>query len=453
MATKPDVQTLSADSGDILNAVRNESSAAFRAAVPAAYNTDESVREVGAAILGSHALRNEFLENLWNRIGRVVFTSKMYSNNLAPLKKGMLDFGETVEEIFVEIAKVDEFDPANSYANELKRTVPDVRTAFHILNYQKVYRATTTVAQLRQAFLSMAGVRSLVMGIVDSLYSGAAYDEQQVFKYAIARQVLDGGLYAKKVPAATKANASEVVTEVKRASDDMEFMSTEFNLAGVHNFTGKDSQFLILTNEFNALTDVNVLAAAFNMGKAEFDGKHLRVDGFDKLDKERLDQLLGGNEWYSYPTAAELAELKSVPAVLIDETWFQFYDNYEEFNQTYVGDGLYWNNRYHAWKTVSTSPYSNAVVFVPGDPSVTSVDVSPASVTAAAGQKVQFNATVVTSNFARETVEWSVTGAATIDANGLLTVPSDATASATYTVTATSTADGTKTDTATVTVA
>lgn len=453
MPTMPEVKTFTGNSADAMNAARNLASAAYREAVPVAVNTDQSIREVGQYILGSHALRNEFIENLWNQIGKIIFTSKMYSNNLAPLKKGMIEFGEAVEEVFVELAKVADFDPENSYANELKRTVPDVRTAFHIINYQKVYRTSTSLAQLKQAFLNVAGVRSLVERIVSSLYSSAAYDEQQVFKYMTVRQVLDGGLKAIKLPELNKANASDVVTVIKGASDDMEFMGTEFNLAGVHNFTGKEDQFLILTNRLNRVAGVNVLAVAFNMGEAEFDGRHLRVDGFEKLDKERLDMLLGGNEWYQFPTEDELALLKNVPAVLIDETWFQSYDNLDEYNTTYVGDGLYWNHRYHLWKTLSTSPYSNAVVFTTADPAVTGVTVSPSAVTATAGQKVAFKADVATTGFERESVVWTVTGAAEVDASGVVSVPSDAAAAATYTVTATSTADGSKTGTATITVA
>lgn len=453
MPTMPEVKDFTGNSADVMNAVRNLSSAAYKESVPVALNTDASIREVGQYILGSHALRNEFLENLWNQIGKIIFTSKMYSNNLSPLKKGMIEFGEAVEEVFVELAKVADFDPENSYANELKRTVPDVRTAFHVLNYQKVYRTTTSLAQLKQALLGMAGVRTLVERIVSSLYSSAAYDEQQVFKYMTARQVLDGGLKAIKLPELNKANASDVVTVIKGASDDMEFMGTEFNLAGVHNFTGKEDQFLILTNRLNRVAGVNVLAVAFNMGEAEFDGRHLRVDGFDKLDKARLDMLLGGNEWYKFPTDDEMALLKNVPAVLIDETWFQSYDNLDEYNTTYVGDGLYWNHRYHQWKTLSTSPYSNAVVFTTVEPSVTSVTVSPSAVTATAGQKVNFTAEVVTAGFEREGVAWTVTGGATVDAAGVVSVPSDATSGTKYTVTATSVADDSKTGTAAITVA
>ena len=63
-------------------------------------------------------------------------------------------------------------------------------------------------------------------------------------------------------------------------------------------------------------------------------------------------------------TADELALMADVKAVLVDENFFQVYDNKDQFTEKYVASGLYWNYFYHVWKTVSTSDFSNAVVFV-----------------------------------------------------------------------------------------
>lgn len=49
---------------------------------------------------------------------------------------------------------------------------------------------------------------------------------------------------------------------------------------------------------------------------------------------------------------------------MLDEEWFQVYDNLFEFDETRVGSGLYWNYWLHIWKTISYSPFANAIVFV-----------------------------------------------------------------------------------------
>ena len=63
-------------------------------------------------------------------------------------------------------------------------------------------------------------------------------------------------------------------------------------------------------------------------------------------------------------TADELALMANVKAVLIDREWFQFYDNNNKFTEKYVASGMYWNYFYNVWKTISSSPFSNAIVFV-----------------------------------------------------------------------------------------
>ena len=101
---------------------------------------------------------------------------------------------------------------------------------------------------------------------------------------------------------------------------------------------------------------------------------------------------------------------------------------------------------------------SDAVVFAPGTPSITSVTVSPATATVSAGQNFQLDVEVVTSNFASKAVNWSVdtTSAGlgvTISVLGELHIPSDVDSETEITVTAKSVVDATKYDTATITVA
>ena len=115
---------------------------------------------------------------------------------------------------------------------------------------------------------------------------------------------------------------------------------------------------------FNAKYDVNVLASAFNMEKADFMGRLFLIDDWTSFDNERFEVIRANSDGIEEVTAGELALLANVKAVLIDEEWFQVYDNNNKFTEKYVASGLYWNYFYHTWKTVSYSPFSNAVMFV-----------------------------------------------------------------------------------------
>lgn len=453
MATKPTVKTLTNSSVDILNVIRENASQNYRDYVPKATPDADSVRQIGAIIMDFPALQNEFLNSLVNRIGRVLITSKMYDNPWAFFKKGMLEFGETVEEIFVNIAKPFQFDPAVAESTIFKREIPDVRAAFHIMNYQKFYKTTIQNDQLRQAFLSWQGITDLIAKIVDAMYTGANYDEFITMKYMLARHILDGHMYPTVIPEVTEPNMKKIVSTIKGVSNNYTFLSNKYNLAGVYTHTEKTDQYMLINANFDAIMDVEVLASAFNMDKTEFSGRRVLVDSFGSLDVERLKELFKDDTTFKAPTEKELQALDAIPAILVDRDWFMIFDNFYNFTEQYNGEGLYWNYWYHVWKTFSISPFANNALFIPGTPAVTSVTVSPATATVAAGQSAQFTATVATSDFAPKSVVWSVDDStkATVDKSGKVTIMAGAEAG-NVTVTATSTFDSTKKGTATITI-
>ena len=451
MPTTPKMVTLTNSSVDVLNAIRNSASVNYQDYVPIATPNAESIREIGNVIMDYPSLQNEFLNALINRIGRVLITSRMYQNPWSMFKKGLLDYGETIEEVFVNIAKPFQYDIEDSEDTVFKRTMPDVKSAFHILNYQEYYPVTIQDKDLRKAFLSWDGITDLIGRIVDSMYSAANLDEFLVMKYLLARNILKGQIQTKDVPETSTANMKQIVSTIKGVSNQMEFMSTNWNLARVHNYATKDRQYIIVNSQFDATMDVEVLAAAFNMDKAEFMGHKVLVDSFGTLDDQRLNLLFKDDPNYVALTTAEKQALDSIPAVLVDGDWFMIYDNLYNFTEQYNAKGMYWNYFYHVWKTFSTSPFANACVFVPGTPAVTSVTVTPSTVSAQAGQTVQLSAKVVTSYFASQEVNCEIDGTgASIDNAGNVTL-SD-TASGTYIVTATSAFDPSKSGTATITV-
>lgn len=449
MPTIPKTQTLNASSVDILNAIRNSASTNYRDFVPKASNTAESIRRIGEIVMQYTPLQNEFLNALVNRIARVIITSKMYSNPLSMFKKGLIDFGETIEEIFVNIANPHQYDVEESENKVFAREIPDVRAAFHTLNYKKFYKQTIQNKDLNQAFLSWDGITDLISKIVNAMYTAANYDEFVTTKYMIAKAILDGRLSAITVDA---NDAKGAVTKIKGVSNALTFMSNNYNAAGVQTFTDKDDQYLLVNSQFDSEIDVEVLASAFNMSKAEFMGHRILIDGFGTLDVARLNALFKDDPNYEEPSQATLTALNAIPAVLVDKNFFMIFDNMYEFTENYNGQGLYWNYFYHTWKTFSMSPFANALVFVPAVPSVTSVTVSPTAITCKKGQSVQLSVSVETENYAPKTVNWkSDTDGVTVDINGHVTVATSVTAE-TAKITATSTYDNTKSGECTVTI-
>ena len=451
MPTRPQRVTMDTQVLNILNAIRNNASNEYRDYVPPITDTSQ-LRQIGQIIMDYPALQNQFLSALINRIGRVVIASKMFENPWARFKKGTLDYGETVEEIFTNIAKPYQFEGSHtSPTTQFKKHMPDVRAAFHVMNYQKYYPITIEEQKLRQAFLSADGVTNLIGDIVNSIYTAANYDEFLTMKYLLARTILNGRMYPIQVSAATAANAKDIVTTVKANSNILEFPSTKYNPAHVFQHTKKAEQMIFINAAFDAVVDVNVLASAFNMDKAEFMGQRILIDSFGSLDTARLNELFADDPNYVELTEAQLTALDAVPMVVVDEKFLMVFDNLNDFTEVYNAELLYWNYFYHQWKTFSTSPFSNALVYVPTTPTVSSVTVTPATATVSANSSLQLTTVVATTGFAPQTVIYSSdTEGVTVTEGGVVQI--DAGVSGEVTITVTSTFDSTKTDTVVLTV-
>lgn len=367
MARKIAVNTLNASTIDILNTIRANASLEYQNSVPEVTKATD-IPKVGEVLYGYPALANQFINALVNRIALVRVNSATFNNAYAELKKGYLEFGETVEEVFVGIAKAREFSAEKAEARELKRTLPDVRSAFHTMNYRVQYPITIQDEDLRMAFLSINGVQDLIAKIVDAVYTAAEYDEFLLFKYLMIKAITSGKMYPIAFNDADIKNAAKAF---RGASNQLTFMSTKYNASGVHTTTPREDQYIFMDSTFNADFDVDVLASAFNMDKATFIGKLKLIDDWTTFDSERFDVIMAGSDMIEPITQNELALMANVKAVLIDREWFQIYDNANRMTEKYVASGMYWNYFYNVWKTVSSSPFSNAIVFVADSATIT----------------------------------------------------------------------------------
>lgn len=374
MAKRIAVTTLNASTIDIINTIRANASYEYQSLVPEV-TQEHDIPKVGEVLYGYPALANQFINALVNRIALVRVKSATFNNAYANLKKGYLEFGETVEEVFVNIAKAREFSAEKAEARELKRTLPDVRSAFHAMNWRVQYPVTIQDEDLRMAFQSATGVQDLIAKIVDSVYTAAEYDEYLLFKYLMIKSITKGGMFP--ISIGDGSDLKDAAVKFRGTSNGLTFMNTKYNSAGVHTNTDKASQIIFMDSDFNAQYDVNVLASAFNMDKADFMGRLYLIDSWTSFDNERFSEIVENSDMIEEVTDAELALMANVKAVLVDEEWFQVYDNQNKFTEKYVASGEYWNYFYNVWKTVSSSPFSNAIVFVTSDATIT----APATLT------------------------------------------------------------------------
>lgn len=401
MATKPKSTKLTKNGVDILNAIRNDASLSFQERVPVA--TQEDIKEYGSAILQFEALQNEFVDALVNRIGKVILSSRLYKNPFAMLKKGMLDYGETIEEVYTSLAKAKIYNPETAETEFMKREMPDVQSIFHKIDYKNFFKVTIQRRDLERAFLSADGVYNLVSDIVSSLYSGMEYDEFITMKQLIVEYAKKGLFYEVEIPAVTAENMRSIISTVKGYSNKFTFMSKQYNAMGVPTYSDRSSQIIFIDSDFDALMDVEVLAAAFNMDKAEFMGRRILIDNFGEL------------------TGAKL--------LLCDESFFQIYDVLMQFESVRNPEGLYWNYFLHKWTVFSVSRFANAVLFTVPENEITNVTIAPGTSTidkSEPNRNINLTATITSTGEVDDTLEWTLSGNESTETK--LTVNSNTTA-------------------------
>lgn len=361
MARRIANSTLNASTIDILNVIRQNASYDYQQNVPEVATVND-IPKVGEVIYGTPSFANQFINALVNRIAIVRVQSATFFNPYSILKKGYIEYGETIEDIFVSIAKAVDFNVEKAPKREYQRSIPDVRSAFHAMNWRVFYPVSIQDEDLRQAFLSADGVQNLIAEIVDTVYTAADYDEFLLFKYLLIKAVSHGKMHPTSI--GTGANLNEAAVQFRGTSNLLPFISSDYNEAGVKTSTPKERQVIFMDAMFNAQFDVNVLASAFNMDKADFMGRLFIIDNWTDFDNERFDVIRANSDGIEEVTTEELALMANVKAIILDENWFQVYDNNNKFTEKYSSSGLYWNYFYHTWKTVSNSPFANAVVFV-----------------------------------------------------------------------------------------
>lgn len=429
------------DSGAVMNAVRNGvegtdytgASAAYKEMVPNIEGRSASIADVGNPILNYQVVQNEFLDVLINRILYTYVRDMLYENQLRQLITGNLPLGADLQEIGVNPAEAQPFDPTG--VNLLMQEKPDVKVLYHRVNRKDRYKVTISDEQLRQAFISWDSLDRFIAAIVNSMYNGAEMDEFMLMKRTLGRAVTNTDLGPSSVitltPVTDENSGKKLASAIIGASASLTFPSLKYNKIGYKTWTPRDRQILIIRSDVWANVNVEALAFAFNIDRIEFAGRTIQVDDF--------------------------GQATNVMAMLVDESFLQVWDQLKTTREFYNAEGMYWNYYFHVWQIYSYSLLANAVAFVDGTTPTNTIDavaVAPNAVTLNKGTQFTFDATVTGTGVFNEAVEWSVsptTSGSNINRAGTLTI-ADGEAAATLTVTAKSQQDSSKLGTATVTV-
>ena len=331
---------------EILNTIRDNATTTYQERIPEA--TRQNMESIRYAMIDDDNIlvANEFCNLLLNKLVKSVVHTKIFENPLKTLKKGKKPLGDTIEEVYANFIKGEQWDASGSKL--LERKLPDVKTVYHRMNYKMQYPITISREQLAKAFISEESLEKFITNTINTLYNSAELDEFANIKQLIKSAIEKGAVKVIDIvdPLTSESNGKEFIKSVKTVSGLMCYPSSDFNgyltaqstdTKPITTFSRKNEQVLIIDTATDVSTSVEVLASLFNMSVAEFnDTRKIVIDTFPVAD---------------------------VNCMLCDEAFFQIYDDLFTVTHFNNGQGLYDNYYLNVWMTFAFSILVNAVAF------------------------------------------------------------------------------------------
>lgn len=334
-----------ADMITMLNTIRDNASKEYQDRIPEATRTN--LEDIRYAMIDDDNIfiANEFTNALLNKIVKTQLIHKIFNNPLKSLKKGKKPVGDTVEEIYVNFIKADTYDETG--AKVLNRKKPDVKTVYHRMNREDMYKQTFSRAKLSKAFKSYEALESFVNEIIQTMHNSAELDEFVNMKQLIASAIEKNAMVVMEIaePIGNKANGEDFIKALQTISGLMVYPKTEFNayltaqdtdIIPITTFSRKEEQIILIDTATDVSCNVDVLAHAFNMSVLEFNARKIVIDSFPDPD---------------------------IRACIVDEQFFQVFDDLFTFKRFENPEGLYDNYYLHVWQTMAFSILVNAVAF------------------------------------------------------------------------------------------
>ena len=335
------------DNVAFVNNVRTLASDEFKNRIPVASKTN--LQAVADAIIEYPHAKNEFINVLTNQVVKTLFMNKLYQNPFKFFKKGSLDYGKTIEMVFVDLIKAkdykDRFGGATSDADSLIKpeAVENVKVNYISENFRHKYKITLNDAQLKGAFRNPNGLSELVQRLVQAPLNSAEFDEFNIMKGLLSRIDTAKATISGYAALEDDAKAKKLTKVVKAYVGKMKFLSDNFNAQGVHTFSMPSDLVILVTPETQAMLDVELLASAFHMDKAQMQGRLVLIDEFMKYE---------GSDWVAD---------EDTLAMIVDVDVIQFYETLNTSGSFYNPETLSTNMFFHRWGVAGACEFCNAL--------------------------------------------------------------------------------------------
>ena len=335
-------------------------------------------------------LRNKFIQSLVNRIAYTRFMMDYFENPLRELAGDDLPLGAIGQEIYVNPARGRVYD-INDFAGLLVKYESDIKAEYTEINFDVQYPVTIIRKELEKAFVSWGDFESFLMGISTSLYNGAYIDDYKYTKKLITNAYVNNAVQMETVSFAgatpTKDELESLTARLRQAYLDFMVPSTKYNAwkkvggygRSIVSWSKPENIVVFVSNKMASILDVQVLANAFNIDKAELVGRVYYVEDFDILDDSGEVIVDGSN----------------IVALICDRRWFKIREKDMFMDEFYNANNRSWQSYLNVIKSFNYSLFANALMLVKALPTlnISSMQFNETSPEVTAGEKITLSIT------------------------------------------------------------
>jgi hypothetical protein len=306
------------------------------------------------------------------------------------LKKGTLEYGQMIEDIYVGIAQADTYvtgmHDGDSYPDPFAIKKLPHFSAFYSTILSRQYQVTRHLTDLKKAFHDGSGVEQFVAGMMNALVSGENYDDMKATIALIARQIetaqsaenFHGNVhlitdfntkYGTSLNAESAFESQDFLkyfsNQLKKYSKRMRHVRTDLNIAGVQQTLPQAKQRIMMLEDITVDFETELLAWAYNQG-------NLNIGGVDEIEA-----------WYSIgadntnPPVVSPEDIKvkatfttatggsaQCAAIIYDQDMVKIYNKERVASDQANAKGNYWNMFMSLEDIYACSPYKNFVCFM-----------------------------------------------------------------------------------------
>ena len=335
-------------------------------------------------------LRNKFIQSLVNRIAYTRFMMDYFENPLRELAGDDLPLGAIGQEIYVNPARGRVYD-INDFAGLLVKYESDIKAEYTEINFDVQYPVTIIRKELEKAFVSWGDFESFLMGISTSLYNGAYIDDYKYTKKLITNAYVNNAVQMETVSFAgatpTKDELESLTSRLRQAYLDFMVPSTKYNAwkkvggygRSIVSWSKPENIVVFVSNKMASILDVNVLASAFNIDKADLMGRVYYVEDFDILNDSGEVVVDGSN----------------IVALICDRRWFKIREKDMFMDEFYNANNRSWQSYLNVIKSYNYSLFANALMLVKALPTlnIRSMQFNETSPEVKAGEKITLSIT------------------------------------------------------------